>query len=134
MRDLWRRCRSSTDRGEDRGSAALSAAILGLVLLLLPMMLLQAAMYFHSRSVAASAGRHGLEATRVAAGSPGAGEAAAQQYLAQAGGPLTGTGVAATRSDTTATVTVTGDVTSVVPGIALDVSVTVTGPVERFEP
>src|SRR5262245_39931185 len=110
---------------DDRGSAALSAAILAGLLILLPMMLIQAAMYFHSRSVAASAARHGLEATRVAFGSEGAGTAAAQDYLDQAGGPLEHTSVAASRSPTVASVTVQGDVSSVIPALGFPVTVTV---------
>jgi TadE-like protein len=128
------RIRTRARRRHDRGSAALSAAILAGLLILLPMLLIQAAMYFHSRSVAASAARHGLEATRVAFGSETAGTVAAQDYLDQAGGPLVNTSVAASRSPTVASVTVSGDVSSVIPALAFPVTVTVSGPVERFEP
>lgn len=108
--------------------------MLGVVLLLLPMMLVQAAVYFHAREVAASASRHALESTRVADGTPAAGEAAGREYLAQVGGPLTGTDVDTSRTGTQATATVAGEVTTLVPGLQLTVSVTVSGPVERFEP
>jgi len=128
------RPRRAGGRGGDSGAAALAAAVLGAVLVLLPMILIQAAVYFHARNVAASASRHALEATRVAEGTPAAGQAAGLEYLAQAGGPLTDTDVDTSRGATTANATVQGEVTSLVPGLQLTVSVTVTGPVERFEP
>lgn len=120
--------------GTDRGSSALSAAILAVVLVVLAMALVQTALYFHGRNVAASAARHGLEASRVTSGTESVGHAAANEYLDQAGSGLADPHVDVTRGDTEATVTVSGNITSVLPGTSLTVDATVHGPVERFEP
>ncbi|MBI3686209.1 MAG: TadE family protein [Actinobacteria bacterium] len=75
---------------------------------------------------------HAAQVTRLRGGSTTAGRADAQTMLASAvGGALHHPHLTLTRTTTTVTVTVSGTATSVLPGIAPPVSVTVHAPVER---
>ncbi len=98
------------------------------------MTIIQFALYFHLRAVATTAARHGLDQVRVLDGSPAAGETAANEFLDQAGSSLDDRSVSAGRSAATSTVTVSGEVPSVIPGMRLTVSVTVDAPSERVIP
>lgn len=120
-------------RSAERGTAALSVAILGVVLVLAPMILIQAALVGHARQVAAAAARHGVEAARVSDGSPAGGKTAASQYTDQARG-LDQPTVQVSRSEDEVTVTVSGDAVTLLPGISVTVSASRTGAVERFQP
>ncbi|GAA2910541.1 hypothetical protein Acy02nite_89490 [Actinoplanes cyaneus] len=101
--------------------------------MLLMFLALQVAMYSYARSIALTAAQEGLTAARAYNSSAAAGSARAQDFIARAGGDsLTGTRVAATRSATQASVTVTGRSPSLLPGLRLTVSQTAVGPVERF--
>lgn len=104
------------------------------VMVLLLLAVVQVALYFHARAVATTAARQGLDRVRVLDGSTGEAVASANAFLAQAGGGLEHRGVSASRGATTASVTVDGDVISVVPGVRLPVDVTVRAPVERVVP
>jgi TadE-like protein len=96
--------------------------------------IVQFALYFHLRTVAHTAARHGLDHVRVVDGSPDEGIATANEFLDQTGRSLEGRSVSAARGPTTSTVTVIGDVVSVVPGLNLRVEVTVDAPTERVTP
>jgi TadE-like protein len=104
------------------------------VMVLLLLAVVQVALYFHARAVATTAARHGLDRARVLDGSTGDAVASTNAFLAQAGGGLEHRGVQASRGATTASVTVEGEVVSVVPGVRLPVDVTVRAPVERLVP
>ena len=104
------------------------------VVMLLLMVVVQAGVYFHTRAVATTAARKAVTAARIEEGTPGDGQQAAEQFLDQNGAALRARQVAVTRSDTTATATVSGDVASVLFGVPFSVSVTVDAPAERVTP
>ena len=118
----------------DRGSATVEFAICAVAMVLLLLMVVQVAVWYHTRAVAQTAARHGLDQVRVLDGSPEAGEAVAYEFLDQAGGGLNDPDVDATRTVEVATVSVRGDVVSILPGVSFTVSVTVRAATERIEP
>ncbi len=107
-------------------------AAAAMVLLLL--MVVQIGVWYHTRAVAQTAARHGLDHVRTLDGSTGDGIAVADEFLAQSGGGLEGAQVDATRTALESTVTVSGRVVSILPGVTFTVSVTVNAPTERIEP
>lgn len=125
---------SPLTRGE-AGAATIETAIAVPVVLLLVFGSLQGALWYHARNVALAAATQGMETARVTTGSSTAGRAAAASFVAAAGGAdvLTGLTVTASRASAQASITVTGQSISVLPGVpGPAVSQTVTGPVERF--
>lgn len=93
--------------------------------------IVQFGLYFHLRTVAHTAARHGLDHVRVVDGSTDDGITTANEFLNQSGRSLGARQVTAQRGATTSTLTVAGDVVSVVPGLDLRVEVTVDAPTER---
>lgn len=126
-----RRCRAKCR--SDRGNSTLEVAVLFPVMLLLIFGVIQLALHFYARNVAAGAASEGVVAGSVLAGSSGVALRAADDFVAAAGsGMLTDTHVTVARSTTTITVTVTGQAMNLLPGIHLPaISQTVSGPVER---
>jgi Flp pilus assembly protein TadG len=118
----------------ERGSSTVEFVIGAAVMVLLLMVVVQFALYFHMRAVVTTAARHGVDQARVVDGTTGDAIGATDQFLDQAGGGLEHRGVSASRSTTRATVTVHGEVVSVVPGLHLPVDVTVEAPAERLLP
>lgn len=118
-------------RNDDRGLAEVAVVIVPTLLLIL--LVMHAALFWYGQTVATRAAHHGLDQTRVLNGSTADGEAVAGQLLDQTG-VLEGAQVSATRSATEATVTVTGQALSMLPGVSLTVTATASGPVERIEP
>jgi TadE-like protein len=96
--------------------------------------IVQIALYFHLRSVANTAARHGIDSVRIFDGSTAAGIIAANEFLDQAGSSLEGRSVDATRSPELSTLTVSGQVIAVIPGLNFHVSVTVNAPTEAIQP
>lgn len=116
---------------DDRGEVVETVVAMP-VLMLLFAVVIQAAVFFHARGVATTAARQGLDRARVLNGSVGDGQAAAEQFLTQAGGGLQEpTTVAVERTAEQATVTVTGEVMWLIPGPRPAITVTVSAPVER---
>lgn len=103
-------------------------------MVMLLLVIVQVAVYFHLRAVAHTAARHGLDEARIANGSTGAAIAAANAFLDQSGSSIEDRAVTADRSATTATVRVTGEAVSIIPGLTLEIDVVVDAPVERVEP
>ena len=118
----------------DRGSSTVEFAIAAALMVMLLLVIVQVGVYFHLRAVAHTAARHGLDEVRVVDGTPGAGIAAATDFLDQSGSSIDGRSVTADRTGTTATVRVTGNVVSIVPGLSLGLDIVVDGPVERLTP
>lgn len=96
--------------------------------------IVQFALYFHLRTVANTAARHGLDQVRVVGGSVEDGIATASEFLDQSGQSLEARHVYSERGANTSSVTVAGEVISVVPGLNLRVEVTVDAPTERVTP
>lgn len=128
------RCRRLRRRlgSDERGSATVEFVICvaGMVMLLL--LVVQAAVAFHGRAVAHTAARHGLDHVRTLDGSTAAGVSAASSFLAQAGGGLRDSDVTASRGADTSSVSVSATVISVLPGVNLTINVTVDAPTERI--
>lgn len=103
-------------------------------MILLLLMVVQIGVWYHTRAVAQTAARHGLDHVRTVDGSTGAGIDAASEFLAQAGNGLRDPAVNASRTAEVSSVSVSGNVVSVLPGFGFTVSVTVDAPTERIEP
>lgn len=122
-------------RRDERGSATLEITVCFPVLLLVIFAVIQGALYYHARDVALAAATDGLTAAQARGGSAAAGRTAAYSFVTRAGGDsvLRGYAVSTSRSGVNATVTVTGRVPSLFPGLPnWSVSQTADGPVERF--
>ncbi len=104
------------------------------LLMLLLMLVVQAGIYFHTRAVATTAARKAVATASAENGSASDGELAASQFLRQNATTLQHPHVTVTRDGSTARVTVSGDVASVVFGVPFSVTVVVDAPVERVTP
>lgn len=121
-------------RVHERGSSTVEFVVSAAVMVLLLLVVVQFALYFHLRAVDQTAARHGLDQVRVTTGTPDAGIDAANEFLDQGGTSLASRTVRADRTATTASVSVRGTVVSVVPGVHLVVDVTASAPAERITP
>lgn len=94
---------------------------------------MQAALFYHARSVAIAAAQEGARAAGSEGGSGGEGAAAASSFVAAAGGDdvLRAVTVRSDRTTSTATVTVSGTALSVIPGWSPAVLQSASVPVER---
>lgn len=128
----FRRARRRADG--DRGSSTVEFVICAAAMVLLLMMVVQIGVWYHTRAVAQTAARHGLDHVRTLDGSTADGIAIASEFLAQSGGGLDSAQVDASRSALESTVTVTGRVVSILPGVSFAITVTVDAPTERIEP
>ncbi len=120
----------------ERGAASVELAVVFPVVLLLVMTLIQAALWFHARSVALGAAQEGAREGRLQPASTARAEAASQAFIDQtAEDLLTGTAVSVTGSPAVIEVTVTGTSPSLLPGVpGWPVSQRAVGPVERIAP
>jgi Flp pilus assembly protein TadG len=120
----------------ERGAASMELAVTFPVVLLLVMTLIQAALWFHARSVALGAAQEGAREGRVQPASTARAESAAEDFLDQtASDLLTGRTVTVAGSPTSIEVTVTGTSLSLFPGLSgWSVTQSAFGPVERPTP
>jgi Flp pilus assembly protein TadG len=120
----------------DAGALSLSYAIILPVVLLFIMIVVQASFWFLAREAALAAARQGADAARALGASDAAGPVAALAFARNSGsGYLLDPAVTMTGSTrTTVSVTVSGHVPSLVPGLGVNVSETVQVPVEEFQP
>jgi len=127
---MWQR------RDDERGSTSTAEVVLiAPALLLCLMLIVQFGLVFHAKQMAEQAAQEGAAAARRFDASAGDGEAAAGRFLAAIGsGTLRGRSVKASRGAENVSVTVSGTVVSLVPGMKLRVSETAGGPVERYVP
>lgn len=104
-------------RHGDCGSVSLEMVILTPALLLIISILLQGAMYYHARTVAMAAAQQGVRTARADQSSPGAGERAAREFLAQvdADKVIDGARVSSSRTARQVTITVSGRSLGVIP-------------------
>jgi hypothetical protein len=94
---------------------------------------MQAALFYHARTVAIAAAQEGARAAGGENGQAADGVSAASSFIADAGGDdvLTGTSATANRTATRVTVTVTGRSLSVIPGWHPEIVQSASLPVER---
>ena len=118
----------------DRGSVSIQMVILLPALFLVMFLGMQAALYFHAKQVAIAAAQEGAREAGSENGSQESGVAVARDFIGGAGGPdvLTGSEVSGSRTATTATVTVTGQSLSVIPGWKVTITQSASVPVERL--
>lgn len=119
---------------DQRGSASIELVILLPVLFAVLFLGMQAALYYHARTVAIAAAQEGARATGAEAGTESRGEDAANAFIVDAGGDdvLQAATATAKRSATTATVVVEARSLSVIPGWQPVVRQSATVPVERL--
>lgn len=118
---------------QERGSLAVGVAILFPLAVGLVFMGVQVAFHIHANTVASVAAEQGARTAAGVNGSVESGTAEAREYIAEGGGPtiLSGVEVSGQRAETIATVTVTGNSLSVIPGWTWSVEQTANVPVER---
>lgn len=119
---------------QDRGSTSIELVVLLPVLFSVMFLGMQAALYYHARTVAIAAAQEGARAAGSEQGTSSDGAQAARSFVALAGGDDVLLGVTATgsRTATTATVTVGGTSLSVIPGWSPTVTQSASVPVERL--
>jgi Flp pilus assembly protein TadG len=117
---------------DERGVMALEFLLVISMLIVVFLLMLQYAVRAHAQRIATAAAQEGLATASSYDGTASDGERTATQYLTSIGPGLASSHVSATRSATTATVTVTGEVDQLIPFLGVTVRVHVEGPVERF--
>ena len=127
--------RSSRPGESDRGSSSVEFAILFPIIVALLLAGPQLALWYFAREAADAAAHAGARAASLNGAAGGAGQAAADTYLAGLGtGTITGYSVTESGTATTVTVHVTASVPNVIPlpGFNPTVDVTVVRGKERF--
>jgi hypothetical protein len=109
-------------------------AVLFLVIVTIVLSLVQLALWWYSRDVAITAARAGVQAARADHAGTGAGRSAAQQRLARFGSTLDDQQVLVSADGARVTVTITGHVTTLLPGLTLTVTQSASGPTEEWTP
>jgi Flp pilus assembly protein TadG len=128
------RSSSRSRQGDERGSASIQLVILLPALFAVLFVGMQAALYYHARTVAIAAAQEGARAAGAEHGHEADGVQAANHFIDEAGGHdvLPGASASATRTATQATVTVSGFSLSVIPGWDVRITQSATVPVERL--
>lgn len=127
--------RSSTGPGKaERGSASIQMVVLLPALFAVMFLGMQAALWYHARTVATAGAQEGARTAGARDGTAGQGISRASQFVADAGGAgvLREVSITGNRSATAATVTVHGSCLSVIPGWTIQVDQSATVPVERL--
>lgn len=105
-----------THQQDERGAASIEMVILLPALFAVLFLGMQAALYYHARTIAIAAAQEGARVAAANHAGSGDGIAAAYAYLADAGDSLESSRATAQRTATTATVTIRGRSLSVIPG------------------
>lgn len=120
-------------RGEgERGSAAVEAVLIIPVVFLIIFGIIQGAVVLQASNVAQAAASSAYNAARLFDATSDDGVTAGDSALNQAGTILSGTNVVVQRSPQSVTVTVTGTAATLIPGLPVTISRSVTGPTERW--
>jgi Flp pilus assembly protein TadG len=117
---------------EEQGAMAIEFLLVISMLIVVFLLMLQYAVKAHAQRITAAAAQEGLAAATSYNATAATGERTAKDYLAHIGPGLASSHVTATRTATTASVTITGEVTQLIPFLDVGVSVQVEGPVEHF--
>jgi hypothetical protein len=128
---FWHRVRRAL--AGDRGAVSVELVIATPLVLLALLAIIQFALWSHATHVAQAAASQALAAARVQDGTSGAGRAAGERLLDDlAHGPLRHPQIHVTRTAISATVSIQGEATAVLPGVHLHVHAESFGEVERF--
>jgi Flp pilus assembly protein TadG len=122
--------RARLRRRDDTGAATTTVAIVTPAVLVLLMLAVQAGLFWHARQRADAAATRAAAAAAEVDGTPTAGEAAAETFLA--GAPIDNAAVTVTRDAQAARATVTGTAPALVPGVVWQVKATAEAPREQF--
>ena len=117
---------------DERGAASIEMVILLPALFAVIFLGMQAALYFHARTIAIAAAQEGARAAAANQAGSQDGVTAAHAYLADAGDSLESSRASARRTTTTATVTVRGRALSVIPGWRPAITERASAEVERL--
>ena len=120
-------------RERERGDGAAETVIVMALLALIVLGLIQYAADEHGQQAAQAAASLALATARAQNGTAGAGQAAAENELAQLTTAIQDPSVTVQRGADEVTVTITGEVTTLL-GITQHLTVTAAGPVDKFEP
>lgn len=122
-------------RDERGATSVIQLVLIFPALLMMLMSIIQFGLLAHARNVAEQAAQEGAATARRFDGTEAEAKADALTYLTLLGPQtLQDRGVTVNRGSQSATVTITGTVISLVPGVNLSVSESSTGPVERYVP
>ncbi len=117
----------------ERGSSTLEAALVYPAVLLLVMLTMNTALWFHARTLAMAAAQEGLRAGRAHGSSLSAGQATAERFIRQVGGSfLTRPKVSVARDADTLEVSVSGQAINLIPLLTLTVTQVARAPVEKW--
>lgn len=119
-------------RRDERGIAAPEFVIVMPVVMLIFLMLVQWSVQLYNDRIVHAAAREAAVDAASWDGTESAGRETADDYLADSGSDLSNTEVKITVGATEVTVTVSGDVMTLLPGFTKRVSATATVPRERF--
>ena len=121
--------------GRERGSVAAQTVVAIPLLVMLPMLIVQVAIWAFAAHTAQAAASQTLDETRVITGTSSTGQAEARQILDQlTSHTLHDVHIVVQRSARTVSVTITGTTETIVPGMHLSVHAYAFGPVETFTP
>lgn len=123
---------TSTGVRRERGAIAIEFMLVLSMLVVVFLVMLQYAVQAHGRRIATAAAEEGVAVASAYDGTSDAGISTAQQYLSVLSPGLSSAVVTASRTATTASVHVEGEVVQLVPFLPVHVSVDVEAPVERF--
>lgn len=124
-----------SDEAREDGISTVETVLVAPVLFFALMLIVQAGLYFHAANIAESAAQEGAAAARRFDGSEQDASSKAARFLSALGPRmLTSRGIEVERTSQNATVTITGSVISLVPGLQLRVEERASGPVERYVP
>lgn len=125
--------RSGSRPRDERGAASIELVILLPALFAVMFLGMQAALYYHARTIAIAAAQEGARAAGAEDATAADGTRTANAYLADVGGDaLASSRVRVTRTATAATATVTGRSLSVLPGWRPQVRQSASVTVERL--
>lgn len=122
-------------RDERGATSVIQLVLIAPALLMMMMAIVQFGLLAHARNVAEQAAQEGAASARRFDGTEASAKADALKYLTLLGPQtLTDRDVVVNRGAQNATVTITGKVLTLVPGLDLHVKESSTGPVERYVP
>lgn len=116
---------------DERGALSIEFLLVISALMLVFLVMLQYAVKAHAHRVAEAAAEEALAAASAYDGTAASGKQAGNHMLSDLDA-LSNTTVVVTRSGTTASATVTGDVEQLIPFLPVHVTVHIEGPVEQF--
>ena len=117
----------------DKGSSVVEGVIVVPVLMLILLVIVQFCLWMHASQVAQLAASEGDRVARSYGGGPAAGAASAQAVLHGPGSNVTSSSVTvAMLPGNSEVLRVTGQATSVLPGMSFTVSASAIGPIQQF--